>query len=172
MKNPTVVLADDETCIRQMTAMLLPAENVLVVGEARDGEEALKLCRKLKPTFLLTDMRLPKVDAVGVLLRLREGKLAIPVMIYTGCEDDRMLAATLDAKPAVLVHKTDPLADFRMGVRCVVEGRSFFSLRPTRVRTSPNFRTGSEALTDAEMELFRLLVNGNSNNALPFSRNH
>lgn len=162
MKNPTVVLADDETSIRQMAAFVLAHEKVDVVGEAGDGEEALRLCRRLKPSLLLADLRLPKVDAVGVMLRLREDGLPIAVMIYTSCTDERMLAAALDAKPAVLVHKADPLEDFRMGVRHAVEGRSFLSPRPTRVQAAAKVQARDEDLTPAETELVRLLVNGNS----------
>jgi DNA-binding NarL/FixJ family response regulator len=163
MKNPTVVLADDEQGIRQMEAVILAHEKVDVVGEAGDGEEALRLCRRLKPSLLLADLRLPKVDAVGVMLRLREDGLPIAVMIYTGCGDDRMLAAVLDAKPAVLVHKADPLADFRMGVRYALGGRSFLSPWPTRVQAAAKAQKGDEVLTHAEKELVRLLAKGSSN---------
>jgi CheY-like chemotaxis protein len=86
MSNPTVVLADDKTSIRQMTALMLRGEKVDVV-EAADGVEALRLCRKLKPAALIADLRLPVVDAVGALSRLRREGLAIPVMIHTGLRE-------------------------------------------------------------------------------------
>jgi DNA-binding NarL/FixJ family response regulator len=122
MKNPTVILADDEVCIRQTTALLLLMEKIDVLGEAADGEEALALCRKLRPTFLLADLRLPKLDAVSVLLRMRSEKLPCPVMIYSGCNDESQMISALAAKPAVFVHKMDQPDDFRAGVRCAVNG--------------------------------------------------
>jgi DNA-binding NarL/FixJ family response regulator len=163
MKNPTAVLADDETGIREMTAIILRMEKVDVIGEARDGAEAMKLCRRLKPNFLLTDMRLPVADAMCVQHRLREEKLPIPVMIYTGCEDDRMLAEALAAKPAVVVHKADPWADFQRGVRSAVEGSTFFSPRLTRVHGLPKALTERQPLTDAETVLLKLIASSRMN---------
>ena len=161
--NATVILADDETCVRQTTAFLLRMEKLEVIGEVSNGQEALALCRKLRPTFLLADLRLPKMDAVGVLLRMRAEKLAIPVMIYTGCENDRQLHAALDAKPAVLVHKTDQLDDFRTGLHCAAQGGSYLSPRPSRLNAEPRHATAADILTPAEVELLKLLASGLSN---------
>ena len=160
--NPRVVLADDKTCVRQTTALVLKLEKFDVVGEASNGEDALGLCRKLRPTFLLTDLRLPVLDAIGVILRLRAEKLAIPVMIYTDCQDDRRLAAALDAKPAVMVHKNDLLDDFRTGLRYAAQGRSYLSPRPSRLNVE-GLAVAEEKLTTAEIELLKLLVNSYSN---------
>jgi DNA-binding NarL/FixJ family response regulator len=158
MKNPTVILADDEMCIRQMAAFVVPMEKVDVIGEARDGMEALKLCRRLKPTFLLTDLRLPGVDAAGVQLRLRAEGLPVPVMIYTGCEDDRVLAAALGVKPAVMVHKADSLDDFRIGVRSAAHGSAYFSPKIARVHALPKANGEMHHLTPEEIELLKLIA--------------
>jgi DNA-binding NarL/FixJ family response regulator len=159
----TAVLADDETCVRQTTAYVLRMEKVEVIGQATNGEEALAMCRELRPTFLLADLRLPKLDAVGVLLRMRAEKLGIPMMIYTGCENDQQLHAALDAKPAVIVHKSDQLDDFRMGLHCAAEGRSYLSPRPSRLNASPRQQSPADTLTQAEIELLKLLAVGHSN---------
>ena len=161
--NAKAILADDETCVRQTTAFVLKMEKVEVIGQASNGEEALAMCRELRPTFLLADLRLPKLDAVGVLLRLRAEKLAIPMMIYTGCENDRQLHAALDAKPAVIVHKSDQLDDFRMGLHCAAEGRSYLSPRPSRLNAMARLQTAADALTPSEIELLKLLAAGQSN---------
>jgi DNA-binding NarL/FixJ family response regulator len=161
--NPTVILADDETCIRQTMAVILKMEKVDVIGEAANGEEALAMCRKLHPTFLLTDLRLPKVDAVGVLLRLRAERLPVPVMIYTGSEDEQQMNAALAAKPAVMVHKSDELEDLRMGIRCATQGRAYLSPRPARLNAKQRRPTAADTLTAAETELLKLLAAGYSN---------
>jgi len=158
--NPQVILADDETCIRQTLAFLLRSEKVDVVGEAANGEEALAMCRSLRPTFLLSDLRLPVLDAVSVLLRLRAEKLGIPVMIYTGSENELVLNAALAAAPAVMVHKSDALDDLRMGIRCASQGRSYFSPKPTLINAKSKAPSHSPALTPSETELLRLLASG------------
>jgi len=154
-----VVLADDEVCIRQMAAYLLPMEKVDVIGEARDGVEALKLCRRLKPSFLLADLRLPGMDAAGVQMRLRAEGLPVPVMIYTGCEDVRMLAAALGAKPAVMVHKADSLDDFRIGVRSAAHGSAYFSPKIARVHGLPKANGATHLLSPEETEMVKLIAN-------------
>ncbi len=161
--NSTVILADDETCIRQTMAVILKMEKVDVIGEATDGEEALAMCRIVQPTFLLTDLRLPKVDAVGVLLRLRAEKLSIPVMIYTGCEDESQINAALAAKPAVMVHKADELDDLRMGIRCAAKGHGYLSPTPARLNERHRRPAAMDMLTPAEIELLKLLATGFSN---------
>jgi len=158
MKNPTVIIADDEVCIRQMAACVLPMEKVDLIGEARDGMEALKLCRKLKPTFLLTDLRLPGVDATGVQFRLRAEGLPVRVMIYTGCEDDRVLAAALGVKPAVMVHKMDSLDHFRVGVRSAAHGSTYFSPKIARVHGLPEANAATHLLSPEETEMLRLIA--------------
>jgi DNA-binding NarL/FixJ family response regulator len=161
MKNPTAVLAEDETGIRQMLAFLLSHEKVQVIGEAGDGVEALRQCRKLKPTFLLTDLRLPLVDAASMQARLRGEEMHIPVMIYTGCETDSVLAHALHASPAVIVHKTDDLDDFRRGVRAAVEGSTFYSHRISRLRALRPRDPGSDGLqglTDVQIEMLKLIA--------------
>lgn len=143
--------------------MVLKMEKVDVIAECATGMEALTLCRKLKPTFLLADLRLPGLDAVSVLLRLRAEKLDIPVMIHTGCVDDRQIRAALEARPAVLVHKMDEIEDFRMGLRSAAAGRTYFSARPARVHGMRRSGSETEPLSPCEAELLKLIASGHSN---------
>ena len=162
---PRVILADDETSIRQTLAFFLRSENVDVIAEARDGPEALEMCQRLRPALLLTDLRLPVLDAMSVLARLRAEKLPTRVMIYTGSEDERQLGAAVAAQPAALVHKSDDLTDLRTGLRCALAGRMFFSPRPAKLLGKARRPGVTDSLTSAEIELWKLLAGGSSNKA-------
>ncbi len=159
---PRVVLADDEICIRQTLAFLLRAEKVDVVGEAADGQQALSLCRQMRPAFLLADLCLPVLDAVGVMLRMRAEKLGIPVMIYTGSEDEQRMIAALGAAPSVMVHKTDALADLLFGIRFAAEGRSYLSPRLAGLHARIKVPKPTDILTSAETELLKMVASGYS----------
>ena len=104
---PRVILADDETSIRQTLAFFLRSENVDVIAEARDGPEALEMCQRLRPALLLTDLRLPVLDAMSVLARLRAEKLPTRVMIYTGSEDERQLVVQQHAGAELQCNDAD-----------------------------------------------------------------
>ena len=157
---PRVVLADDETGTRQTLAIVLRAENMDVVAEAKDGIEALDLCRKLKPAFLLTDLRLPEIDGVGVMMRLRAENLGIPVLIYTGSENERHMRSALAAEPEAMVHKADDLNCLRDGIRQTLASGMYCSPRLARLRRKPAFHETCNSLTPSELELWKLIALG------------
>ena len=161
--NPTVIVAEDEKGIRQMLVFILRSENVSVVAEASTGIEALHLCQQFRPALLLTDLRLPVLDAVSVMMRMREAELPIATMIYTGSEDDRQLTTALAANPAAMVHKSDGLEDIRTGVRCALAGQIYFSSRPASLHGKTRKQGLTDTLTLTDIELWKLLATGCSN---------
>ena len=163
MKNPTVILAEDGTCFRQLMAMWLRQEKYEVVGEAADGPEALKLCLKLKPSILITELRLPALDGVVLLGRLRGEKVATPVVIFTDCAEDRVLAAARAANPAALIHKKDGMEHFRDGLRQVLQGAMFYSPRVVQAHRTAKLSDGNPELSARETDVVRLVGNGKSN---------
>lgn len=79
-----VVIADDDNTIRFLLRTLLRDENYDVLGEASDGEEAVRVCLSYKPDVLFLDIQMPKLDGLGVLTMLREKKLDTAVIMVTG----------------------------------------------------------------------------------------
>ncbi|MBT4079354.1 MAG: response regulator [Gammaproteobacteria bacterium] len=69
---PTVLLADDEESVRELLLQLLQREKCEVVAVAGDGEEALQLYQQYKPDITLLDIKMPKLDGMGVLRKIRE----------------------------------------------------------------------------------------------------
>src|SRR5262245_48733180 len=87
-----VCLVEDQTIVRQgLRSLLALSEDIEVVGEAADGLEALPLIEREKPAVVLLDLRMPKLDGVGVLKRLREAGIQPPTLILTTFDDDATL---------------------------------------------------------------------------------
>ena len=97
----SVLIADDHTVVRQGLKQILSNDAQLrVVGEAANGDEALSLIDKLRPTVVLMDLRMPKTDGIQATARIRERWPEIPVLVLTTFDDDANLFGALRAGAA------------------------------------------------------------------------
>src|SRR5258706_12633972 len=98
----TVVVADDHPVVRQGLTEILNSQNdIKVIAEAADGEEACQLYNQLLPDVLMLDLRLPKKDGLQVLLELMSRRVSRPrviIMTTYDCEQDVYRAARAGAK--------------------------------------------------------------------------
>jgi DNA-binding NarL/FixJ family response regulator len=82
----TVLVVDDHESFRRVARMLLEFEGYEVVGEAEDGQSALRACRELTPDWVLLDVQLPDIDGFDVAARLTSDARA-PAVILTSSQD-------------------------------------------------------------------------------------
>ena len=93
-----VVITDDQTLMRQgLRSLLGISEEVAVVGEAADGDEALAQVAELAPDVLLLDLRMPGRDGIATLEALRERGSDVPVLVLTTFDDDELVLRALRA---------------------------------------------------------------------------
>lgn len=134
---PSVLVAEDDVSIQDMLRFVLRFHcHFDVAAEATDGLAALRLCESVRPDVLLTDLRLPRLDGVGLLQEVRARKLHVPVIFYTGTEHEGQLREALAAHPEGFVHKQDPLTELDHALRAAVAGESYYSTTPARLRAS------------------------------------
>lgn len=172
-----VALADDQALVRAGFRSLLDNEDdIEVVGEASDGEEAVELVSQAKPDVVLMDIRMPKLDGIEATRRIAtDDRLAgVRVVILTTFELDEYVFESLRAGASgFLVKDTEPL-ELLHGVRVVAAGESLLSPSVTR-RLIEEFATRStesrplnelDHLTEREREVMALVATGKSNNEI------
>jgi DNA-binding NarL/FixJ family response regulator len=169
-----ILIADDQAMVRAGFRMILDAEaDMEVVGEAKDGEEALDAARRVRPDVVVMDIRMPRLDGVAATRRLLEGSGPQPsVVIVTTFDDDENLYQALRAGAAGFLLKNAPPEQLIEAVRTVAAGEGLLSAAVTRrvieefVRRAPSDTPASDALselTERELEVLRLIARGLSN---------
>lgn len=172
-----VLLADDQALVRAGFRALLEAEpDIEVVGEAGDGEAAVRLATTLVPDIVLMDIRMPGSDGLEATRRIvSDQRLAeVGIVILTTFDlDEYVFEALRLGASGFLVKDTEPV-DLLRGVRAVAQGDALLSPSITRrliaelvIRdTRPRPAHSLEALTDREREVVGLVATGLSNSEI------
>jgi DNA-binding NarL/FixJ family response regulator len=162
-----VCLVEDQTLVREgLRALLALNPDIQVVGEASDGEEALQVIEREKPDVVLLDLRMPRLDGLGVLKRI-----TTPALILTTFDDDSMLFEAVRAgakgwllKDVSLGRLTDAIRTVAAGGTCI---EPVITERIVRAldRSGASFEAADlpEPLTERERTILRFLAGGYSN---------
>lgn len=167
-----VVLADDHAVVREGTRQLLEREpDILVVGEASDGAEAVRLVESAQPKVVVMDVRMPGMGGVEATKIIKERYPAVEVLVMTAHDDDEFVFTLLEAGASGYLLKTAPVKELIRAIHEVAEGQS--ALDPHIARKVVRQFTGGaarqkqqeayEALTDREQEVLELLAEGKTN---------
>jgi DNA-binding NarL/FixJ family response regulator len=164
----TVLVADDHPVVRQGLAVLLEVQDDMVlVGEAADGPEAVRLATELTPDVLLLDLKLPGPDGMSVLADLRARSVPTRVIVLTSTARPSGPADALRAGAAGFLYKdVDPDALVR-AIRSVHDGQTVLAPEAAGLVAAGPGRAGGAggiaALTGREREVLALLADGCSN---------
>jgi two-component system NarL family response regulator len=171
-----MLLVDDDPLVRRSLRMILELHDIPVVGEATNGEDALDTAIKLKPTMVLMDVNMPKMDGIQA-ARLIKSKLpSVHVIILTvHNEHSKVVQAIRDGCSAYVLKDSSPEQLIEV-VESVAEGRYFVDtsianqLLVNLVQGTPPQQTTKDAsqLTVREKEVLQLIVNGLSNKEIAF----
>jgi NarL family two-component system response regulator LiaR len=167
-----IVLADDHALMREGTRELLEREEDLeVVGEAGNGEEAVKLAIELQPDVALIDIAMPKLNGIEATKQIKTDAPSVAVLILTVYDDDEYVFALLEAGAAGYLLKDVRARDLVAAIRSVHGGDSVLHPAVARKVVDRFARRGSKAglesaverLSDREMEVLKLAARGLSN---------
>lgn len=156
-----VLLAEDHVLVRRgMAAIINMEEDAEVVGEAGDGEEAITLWRRLKPDVTLMDLRMPTLEGVEAIRRIRAEDPNAAIIVLTTFDHDEDIYAGLRAgAKAYLLKDVQPEELFRC-IRAVHAGEGYLQ---SKVAAKFVQRVHEPHPTEREVQILKLLAEGMSN---------
>ncbi|MFC1907332.1 response regulator [Chloroflexota bacterium] len=167
-----IIVVDDHVVVRQGTCKLLEEENDLeVVAEAGDGEEAVKLAVELSPDVAILDIAMPKMDGIEATRQIKACCPNVNVLILSAYDDTQFIFSLLEAGAAGYLLKSVHRRELIAAIRAVREGESV--LHPSIARkvlsrfvplsNKPGEKEPTGALSERETEVLKLMANGASN---------
>lgn len=169
MNKIRVLIADDHSMLRQGLKQILDLENdIIVIAQAANGEEAIKQAREFKPDVILMDINMPGMNGLQAIKELKEEKTQSKIIVLTIHQDREYLFKTLqmgaegyvlkDAEPSVLIE----------AIRSVFRGQSFIQPNMTkelvkefnRVTLHEKDKNNENSLTSREVEVLELIAEG------------
>jgi len=166
-KRIRVLIADDHAVVRRGLAAIINLEDdVQVIGEVGDGIEAVALWRQLHPDVTLMDLRMPGMEGVEAIDRIRKEDPSAAIIVLTTFDHDEDIYAGLRAgAKAYLLKDVQPEELFRC-IRAVHAGEAY--LQP-KLAAKLAQRVQDEPLTEREAQILKLLAEGKSNRAIASS---
>jgi NarL family two-component system response regulator LiaR len=164
-----VLIADDHAIVRKGICALLDTEpDITVIGEARDGQEAIAAAQRMQPDVILMDLVMPGMDGLEATRRLRNCQPGARILVLTSfAGDDKVFPAIRAGALGYLLKDSGP-KELVQAIQQVHRGES--SLHPSIARkllrelAEPSEgETGLETLTEREVQVLQLVAQGQSN---------
>jgi len=156
-----VVLADDHPVVRDgLAAIVNQQDDMEVVGEAGDGEEAIALYEQHRPDVMVLDLRMPRRDGVAVVQRVLEINPKANILIMTTYDGDEDIFQCLSQGAKGYLLKDAPRQEILSAIRAVSEDRPYTS---STVAAKALQRMAKPSLTQRELDVLQLVAEGRSN---------
>jgi two-component system, NarL family, response regulator LiaR len=163
-----VLVVDDHAVVREgLRTFLELQEGIAVVGEAADGEEAVRQAEALRPDVIVMDLVMPRLDGVGAMRELRRRLPSARVIVLTSFVEDERLLPAIQAGAAGYLLKNVAPAELARAVRAAHAGEALIdpvvAARLVDAIAQPPGEPAPERLTAREQEVLALIARGFSN---------
>jgi DNA-binding NarL/FixJ family response regulator len=172
MSKTRVLIADDHGLMREgIRALLRPHDDIEVVGEAEDGDEAIREVRRLAPDLVLMDVAMPGLGGLEATLAIRKERPDVKILVLTQYDDREYVARFLKAGVSGYVLKKAAASELVSAIRAVQRGglvldpeiaRDLVS-EPAMAASASDVGDPYETLTDREKQVLKLVAEGNTN---------
>ena len=159
-----ILISDDHPVVRAgLRGMLSSEPDFEVVGEAQNGKEAVTLTGELRPDVVLMDLRMPEMDGVKAIGRIKEKQPEVQILVLTTYESDADIIRAVEAGATGFLLKDAPREELFAAIKAAAAGNSPLSpavaARLMRRMRGP----AEEALSVREIEVLELVARGTSN---------
>jgi DNA-binding NarL/FixJ family response regulator len=164
-----ILIVDDHPVVREgIGAMLRREPDFKIVGEATNGLEAVERVKELVPDVVLMDLRMPELDGVDAMIRIKADKPDIKFIILTTFSDDEYIFKGIAAGARAYLLKDAPREELFKAIRAVFRGES--QIQPVvasrvldRFAEMSRKTPSADILSDREVEVLQLMAKGVSN---------
>lgn len=172
MSDIKVLVAEDHLITRQGICRLLEDErNVEVVGEANDGEEAVRLVTDLHPDVVIMDLAMPRINGLEATRKIKLNRPTTAVLILSAYDDDEYVFGLLEAGAAGYLLKTTSGEELVRAIRAVHKGEPILDPNITRKvlnrlrfnNKAQRSATSNTQLSDRQLDVIKLAAKGMSN---------
>ena len=172
MESIKILIVDDHEVVRDgLSVMMERQEDFSVVGEAKNGQEAIERTRALRPDVILMDLRMPEMDGVEAMRQIRAEDDAVKFIVLTTYDTDEYIFDAIEAGAKGYLLKDASREDLFKAVRTVNQGESLIEpgvVSKVLDRLTQLSRRGAQGadyaiLSEREVEVLRLMANGSAN---------
>jgi DNA-binding NarL/FixJ family response regulator len=167
-----ILLADDHTVVRDgLRALFEKQPDMRVVGEAADGRDAVRVAEEQSPDVIIMDIAMPNMNGIEATRRIVASNSHCAVVILSMHQDESYVLRSLKAGAKAYLLKESVRGDVIEAVRAVMQGRSFFTRKVSRILQEDYVREmerrgledSYDLLTDREREILQLVAEGRTN---------
>ena len=163
-----VMIVDDHPVVRQgLTTFLYGFDDLVMVAEAANGQEALRLCSEAQPNVILMDMFLPDTNGIQLTKTIREQNPDVQVVMLTSSQEEAQIQAALQAGAIGYMHKNVSVHDMVNIIRLAHAGKPALTPEVTQalinMTLQPRTTLPQYNLTEREQKVLSLMVGGLTN---------
>ncbi len=173
-KKISILLAEDHVVVRESIRQFLEREsNLKVVGEANDGEEAVRMARQLHPDVIIMDISMPKLNGVEATRQIKAFQPSAVILVLTAYDYEQYIFPLLEAGAAGYLLKDISSRELISAIEAVSRGESVLHpavarkvLGRFRGRKGGSTQAASDLLTEREITILKMAAKGMSNSAI------
>ena len=166
----SALIVDDHPVVRAAIRIVLQAEGFKIIYEASSGNEVMSLIREHNPRLVVLDLRLPVLDGLDVLARIKSSGCDSRILVFSSHDPLFYQERCLRAGAMGYVTKTNQLEQLHKAIQAVMSGYTYFSAMPDNVcmlnAVQATEKQMIDQLSDRELSIFVQLAQGKSNKAI------